>query len=332
VRADAQTRLGLIPCYGGGVARRLLALPTLLAALSLTAVGCATERGHYDANGRLRVVASTTQLADIARHVGGGAVDVHQLLRPNSDPHDYEPRPKDVEATADAAVVIVNGAGLDAWMDDVIANAGGHPTVVDAGAGRPIVRAGDPHWWHDPRNVLHAIGLIRAALTVADPAARTRIDRSATAYANAIRALDRDIARCIGAVPHDERKLVTDHDALGSFAARYGLRIVGTILPAQTSEAQPSARDVARLVALIRREHVRAVFPESSVNARLAEAIAHQTGASATLKLYGDSLGPAGSPGATYIGMERTNADRIVRGLTGGARGCPAAATRPRHR
>src|SRR5205823_4263580 len=117
-------------------------------------------------------------------------------------------------------------------------------------------------------------------------------------------------------------KLVTDHDAFGYFARRYGIDVVGAVIPSQTTQAQPSARDTARLVALIRREHVRAVFPESSVNARLARAIARETGARADLVLYGDTLGPAGSPGATYLAMERANADAMVRGMTGGRRRC----------
>lgn len=304
--------------------------PSLLAAIALcAAAGCGASRGDHDDRGRLVVVASTTQLADIARHVGGDAVDVHQLLEPNSDPHDYEPRPRDVETTARAAVVVVNGDGLDAWMDEVVDNAGGDATVLDAGAGRPVVRGDDPHWWHDPRNVLHAIDRIRDALVAADASKRTAIDRSAAAYAARVRATDRSIARCLGAIPARERKLVTDHDALGYFAARYGLRVIGTIIPSQTSQAQPSAGDVAHLVRVIRREHVRAVFPEASVNARLAEAVARQTGADADLELYGDTLGPAGSPGSTYLGMEQTNADRIARGLTGGRQRCESGATRP---
>jgi ABC-type Zn uptake system ZnuABC Zn-binding protein ZnuA len=119
-----------------------------------------------------------------------------------------------------------------------------------------------------------------------------------------------------------QRKLVTDHDAFGYFAARYGIQVVGALLPSQTTQAQPSAGDVARLGEQIRRERVKAVFPESSLNPKLAEAIARQTGARSDFTLYGDTLGPPGSDGDTYLGMERHNADAMVRGFTGGARGC----------
>ncbi|MCW3041706.1 MAG: hypothetical protein JWM31_3611, partial [Solirubrobacterales bacterium] len=137
-----------------------------------------------------------------------------------------------------------------------------------------------------------------------------------------IATLDRGIARCLDAVPAARRKLVTDHDAFGYFARRYGITVVGAVIPSQSTAAQPSAGDIADLARLIRREDVRAVFPEASVNRKLAEAIARQTGARADLDLYGDTLGEAGTAGATYLGMERANADALVRGFTGGARRC----------
>jgi zinc/manganese transport system substrate-binding protein len=311
--------------------RRLLPVLPLLAVLLAAASGCGSGSSSA-APGAIDVVVTTTQLGDIVREVGGDAVDVHQILRPNTDPHDYEPRPKDIQETAGAKLVVTSGDELDAWMGEVLDNAGGDPTVLDAGAGRPVTRPGessgpeasrfDAHWWHDPRNVEYAVGRIRAALVRAEPAAKDRIDRSAGRYLAKLRALDRGIARCMAAVPASERKLVTDHDALGYFARRYGIEVVGAVIPSQTTQSQPSAGDLADLSRVIRREHVKAVFPETSVNPKLAEAIARQTGASARYELYGDTLGPEGSPGATYLGMERANADAMVRGFTGGARGC----------
>jgi ABC-type Zn uptake system ZnuABC Zn-binding protein ZnuA len=123
-------------------------------------------------------------------------------------------------------------------------------------------------------------------------------------------------------VPADQRRLVTDHDAFGYFAKRYGIQVVGAVIPSQSTQAQPSARDLAALVGTIRRQKVRAVFPESSINPKLADVIARETGASADRTLYGDTLGPRGSAGGTYLRMEQTNADQMVRGFTGAARGC----------
>jgi zinc/manganese transport system substrate-binding protein len=206
----------------------------------------------------------------------------------------------------------------------VLENAGGDAPVLDAGAGRPFARA-EPHWWHDPRNARYAVARIRDGLARVDGAARAQLARNAAAYDRRLRALDAGIARCMAAVPPARRKLVTDHDAFGAFAARYGITIVGAVIPARTTQAQPSAGELSRLAAVIRREGVRAVFPESSVSPRLARAIAGQTGASAQYVLYGDTLGPAGSDGATYLQSEAHNADAMVRGFTGGRRGCPAA-------
>jgi ABC-type Zn uptake system ZnuABC Zn-binding protein ZnuA len=229
-----------------------------------------------------------------------------------------------VQAVASADVVLRSGGEIDRWMGDVVENAGGSATVVDVGAGRPYAKD-EPHWWHDPRNADYAVRRIRAALSRADRADAGPFARSGAAYERRLRALDAGIARCMALVPTAQRTMVTDHDAFGALAARYGVTIVGAVIPARTTQAQPSAGELSRLAAVIRRTHVRAVFPETSVNPRLARAIARQTGASSDYELYGDTLGPAGSDGATYVQSEVHNADAMLRGFTGGARGCPIA-------
>ena len=183
----------------------------------------------------------------------------------------------------------------------------------------------DPHWWHDPRNAAAAVVQIRDALIKLDPAGAATYRANAGAYVARLRALDRGIARCVAAVPAAQRKLVTSHDAFGYFAARYGIDVVGAVIPSQSTEAQASAGQIAQLAALIRREHVRAIFPESSINPKLAQALAAETGARSNLQLYGDTLGPAGSPGATYLGMEQSNASAMVEGFTDGAERCRIA-------
>jgi ABC-type Zn uptake system ZnuABC Zn-binding protein ZnuA/ABC-type Mn2+/Zn2+ transport system permease subunit len=302
--------------------RRVLLVPAAAAALLLA--GCGADSGPAKP-GQVKVVATTTQIGDWARAVGGERAKVVQLLKPNTDPHDYEPRPYDVLATADAAVVIENGDHLDHWMGNVVKQAGSDAAIVDLGARVPVRAADDPHWWHDPRNAEAAVAAIRDALTKANPGARDVYDRNADAYLAKLRALDHGIAACMGRVPKGARKLVTDHDAFGYFARRYGIGVVGAVIPSQTTQAQPSAKDVAQLERVIRREHVKAVFPESSINAKLAQAIARQTGAVSNLELYGDTLGPEDSSGATYLTMERANADAMARGFTGGAQRCAIA-------
>jgi len=288
------------------------------AAAVLLLAGCGGDGG---AKG-LEVVATTTQIGDWTRAIGGQYVDVHQILQPNTDPHEYEPRPRDVEAVARAKLVLESGDRLDGWMGKVVSQAGGRPGVVVLGESVPVRRPGDPHWWHDPRNAEEAATAIGRALGTADPAHRAAYSRRAGAYREKVAQLDRRIAGCFARIPRSQRKLVTDHDAFGYFAERYGLDVVGAVIPSQTTQAQPSAGETAQLVRLIRREHVRAVFPESSVNRSLAQEIARDTGARSDLVLYGDTLGPQGSPGATYLGMERWNADEIALGLSGGKVRC----------
>jgi ABC-type Zn uptake system ZnuABC Zn-binding protein ZnuA/ABC-type Mn2+/Zn2+ transport system permease subunit len=297
------------------------------ALLGLGAAGCGGDSGATGAasGAPLRVVATTTQLGDFARQVGGNAVQVTQLLQPNSDPHHYEPRPNDVVAVGRADLVLRSGGEVDEWLTGVLENAGDRAAVTDVGEGRPFA-PDDPHWWHDPRNAEYAVERIAQAFGAARPAERTGFTGRARAAAGRIRTLDAGIARCMDAVPRAQRKIVTDHEAFGAFAARYGITVVGAVIPARTTQAEPSAGDLARLTALIRRERVKAVFPESSVNPRVARAIARDTGASSQYTLYGDSLGPAGSDGATYVASETHNADAMVRGFTGGRRGCAIAA------
>jgi ABC-type Zn uptake system ZnuABC Zn-binding protein ZnuA/ABC-type Mn2+/Zn2+ transport system permease subunit len=300
-----------------------------LALAALALAGCGSSTGGSK---QLDIVATTTQIGDWARIVGGPDAAVHQLLQPNTDPHEYEPRPSDVEATARTDLVLENGDGLDGWMDKVVSSSGSHPTVVDLGASVPVRLAGetsgpeasrfDSHWWHDPRNAIAAVRRIERELASARPADRDAFARRADAYVARLRTLDRRIAGCFARVPNAQRELVTDHDAFNYFAARYGIRVVGAIIPSQTSEAQPSAGETARLIDLIRREHVHAVFPESSLNPRLAEAVARETGARSDLVLYGDTLGPASSPGATYVGVEGANAERMANGFSGGTVTC----------
>src|SRR5215213_1766300 len=309
----------------------LLALLSVTAPLAIAGCGSATDDGPARA-GSVKVLATTTQVGDFVRTVGGERVEVVQVLQPNSDPHEYEPRPDDVRALLHAPLVFESGDDLDAWMGKVLDASGADPRVVVLAAANVTHVAGersgseasryDAHWWHDPRNVAAAIPLIRDALSRANPAAASIYARNARTYLRQLRRLDAGIATCMRRVPATQRKLVTDHDAFGYFARRYGIDVVGAVIPSQTTAAQPSAGDVAQLTDTIRREHVHAVFPERSLSQKLARAIARETGASADYELYGDTLGPAGSDGATYLGMERHNADAMVRGFTAGRERC----------
>jgi zinc/manganese transport system substrate-binding protein len=322
-----------IAVLAGGIFAIAPLLPRLRMAAPALAVLLLAGCGSGAGNGQPVVVATTTQIADLTRAVGGPDVSVHQILQPNTDPHEYEPRPNDIEATANAKVVLENGDGLDKWMTKVVSESGAKAGAVDLGDVTRTQIAGqttgperspvDPHWWHDPRNAEAAVERIRAALGAAFPKHKQAFDRRAAAYVKRLVSLDSRIAACFKSVPPAQRKLVTSHDAFNYFAKRYGIQVVGAIIPSQSTQAQPSAGDIARLVKQVKREKVRAIFLESSVNPKLAKAVAAQTGVIGSLELYGDTLGAKGSRGATYLGMEAANADAMMRGFTGGKRGCP---------
>jgi zinc/manganese transport system substrate-binding protein len=286
----------------------------LLVLAALLAAGCrSSATGSHD--GRLRVVASTTQVGDLVRAVGGDTVHVDQILKPNSDPHEYEPRPSDAQAAAQARVVFRSGGDVDAWLSGVMDQAGGNArdvTLIDSVARHDD----DPHWWQDPRNGERAVEAIRAALAKADPGGAAGYRARADAYVRRLRALDTGIAACVARLPPKTRKLVTSHDALGYYARRYGFEVIGTAIPSLSTQAQPSAASTARLVAVIKREHVAAIFPESSVSKKLEQAIARDAGASVGSALWADTLGPPGSSGATYLGSLAANTRAIVSGLS----------------
>jgi len=294
---------------------RLLLALTLIAVCAV-AVGCGSRPDEEGGQRAVRVVATTTQVADLVRSVGGEQVAVTQILKPNSDPHDYEPRPSDARALEEADVVFRSGGEVDEWMDDLIESSGADTRVVDLSESVRL-RGDDPHWWQDPRNAARATGAIFTALS------KISGYRPGTGgYGERLRRLDRKVAACIDRLPPSQRKLVTSHDALDYYTSRYGLTVVGAVIPSQSTQAQPSSRAVNRLVDRIRRERVKAIFPESSLSPKVERAVARESGASVGGALWADTLGPKGSKGATYVGSIQDNTDRIVRALSGGRERC----------
>lgn len=274
--------------------------------------GCASSAG----GDRPVVVATTTQVGDLIRNVADGNADVRVILRPGADPHEYEPRPSDARDVASAKVVVRSGGEVDSWLGDVLDQAGRSAERVDL-SGSVELAGDDPHWWQDPRNAERAVEAIRAALTKADPGHSDDYAKAATAYTQRLDALDAEIERCVARIPRDRRKLVTTHDALAYYARRYGFQVVGALIPSLSTQAQPSAGAIDALVRQVRREKVRAIFPESGINPKLERAVSRETGASTGAQLWADTLGQAGTPAGTYIGALRANTETIVSGLTG---------------
>jgi ABC-type Zn uptake system ZnuABC Zn-binding protein ZnuA len=299
---------------------RIAAALLLLCLAPLTACGGDDESAAAGGDG-IRVVATTGQTADFARAVAGERAEVSGLLPPNADPHEFEIRPDDVKELSDAELVVRSGGDLDEWLADAIESSGGGAEVLTL-ADHVEYDPEDPHWWHDPRNAIAAVAALRDALAEADPEGAEAYRRGAAAYTRRLERLDRAVAACIDKVPAEDRTLVTTHDALGYYARRYGIRVVGAVIPSRSTAAQPSAGETAELIETIEREDVKAIFAESSVKPDVEEAIARESGARIGKTLWADTLGPEGSDGATYIDSIASNTAVLVDGFSGGAVAC----------
>ena len=306
-----------------GHRRDLLAGVVLAAVLALA--GCSGggggDAGRGDRTGGLAVVATTTQVADLAANVGGDRARVTSLLKPGIDAHDYEPSPADIDALARADLVVQNGVGLEEWLGDIIESSGFGGLVDDASQGVPLRLVDgepDPHIWQDPRNAKLMAANIARGLAAAEPAGAAAFEANLAAYTRQLEAVDAEVERQIDSLA--SRKLVTNHDAFGYYLDRYGLELVGSVIPSFDSSAELSGRDVRDLVAKIRASGARAVFAETSLAPRAAETIAREAGVRVVTgedALYGDALGPPGSEAATYLEMTRHNTATIVGALSG---------------
>ncbi len=290
--------------------------------------------GEPRAEGPLRVIATTGILADLVRQVGGQRVDAHSVLPANADPHDFEPTPQDVAAIGEADLLVEHGLGLDSWAGQLIAASPGTPLITasdgvelrhahahadedheDDGHGHDHEGEDDPHWWFDPTRAATAVQTITAGLTAADPAGEATYRARADAYAAFLLEMDAAIAAAIATIPPERRRIVTNHDALGYYADRYGLEVVGTVIPGLATTAEPSAAEVAALLDAIAASGVPAIFAETTTSPRLAESLAAEAGIVVIDDLYTDTLGEPGSGADTYAGLLRTDTAIVVEAL-----------------
>ena len=268
------------------------------------------------------VLASTTFLADIAQHVAGERLQVGSLLPTGVDPHSYQPIPKDLARLSKSKLLILNGAGYEHFLEPLLAETQGQATVVIASNGLSP-RLGpdgaatdevDPHFWLDPNNVLQYVENIRAALTNYDPAGAWEYQANANAYSAQLRQLDAWIKNETQQIAAEKRILITNHEALGYFADRYGFKIVGTVLPGVSAETSPAALQLTALIDLIHASQPPVIFLDTAENAGLAEQIAGETDAKVVGDLQLESL-TAGPLAATYLDMMHYNVSRISAAL-----------------
>jgi zinc/manganese transport system substrate-binding protein len=313
-------------------------------------VACSPGATGTPADG-LRVVATTTQVGSVAREIGGDAIELTVLLEPGVEAHDFELSPAAGAALEQADLILISGAGLEDWLADTLDTIGGTDRVRDLsdgvelrvpGEGEPAhgdedehageddhgdedEHAGeddhgdevDPHYWLSAPNAIVMAENARDALVDAAPDdADAFVERAGSLIAR-LEAADAEVRALIGEIPPADRRLVTDHDALGYFIDEYGLVFVGSVFPSLDVSSEPSAQEIEALVAEIREQGVRAIFTESSVNPRLAGAVAEETDARLVDEpIYTDSLGPDGSGADTLDGMLLHNARVIRDGLT----------------
>lgn len=310
---------------------------TLAAAfLAVVLAGCSSGGTSAPDDGPLRVVATTTQVGSVASEIGGDAIDLTVLLRPGIEAHDFELTPATGAALEDADLILVSGAGLEDWLDDTLETIGGADRVRDLSAGVSLRVPGedepgpegddddagedgpagevDPHYWLSAPNAIVMAENARDALADAAPDQAGAFAERAAALTERLQAADAEVRAMIDEIPADDRRIVTDHDALGYFIDEYGLEFVGSVFPSLDVSSEPSAQEIETLVADIREQGVTAIFTESSVNPRLAAAVAEETDARLVDEaIYTDSLGPGGSGADTLDGMLLHNA-RVIRG------------------
>ena len=255
---------------------------------------------------KIKAVATFSILGDFVRNVGGDRVDVATLVGPNGDVHVFSPTPADAKTLAVADIVFVNGLGLEGWMTRLVQASGSKAPTIVATKGitpRRMVDANDaarrkidPHAWQSVANAKIYVANIRDGLDAVDPAGKATYDANAAAYLAKLDDLDAEVRAAIARIPPARRKVITTHDAFGYFGDAYGIAFIAP--EGVSTEAEPSARDVADIIAQIRKQNIPAVFLENIANPRLMDQIAHETGATIGGTLYSDALSRARRGGA----------------------------------
>ncbi len=313
---------------------------TILLIFSLFVSACGVASAPAD-EGKLPVVATIPVVSDVVKQIGGDFVRVETLLPIGSDVHQYVPRPQDSVTISKARLIFAHGAGLETFLEPILENAGAKDRLIEVSRDVPLVEFKaaesehedehqamhdhdhehehdlehkfDPHTWFNPNHVMIWADTIAEALSQADPAHASVYRKNAEAYKAQLKELDNWIREQVAQIPPERRKLVTDHLAYGYFAQQYEFEQIGAVLPSFSTEAAPSAQELAALEQAIRSHGVPAIFVEEIGNQALAEQIARDTGVR-LVQLYHD-LGPAGSEADTYLKFMRYNVTQIVQGL-----------------
>jgi manganese/iron transport system substrate-binding protein len=300
---------------------RRLGLVLIILVVGLVVGACGGTADDGDAAG-VPVVTTTTILADLVHQVGGDRVRVESLVPKGGEVHTFDPTPSDIRRVTDARLVVRNGLGLDDWLGDLVGDTGTQAPVIALGddlpgvtllAGEEPGEAANPHLWMNVAYASSYAERIEEALETIDPEGTDAYRANLAAYQERLATLDEYAKSQLGGIREANRTVVSFHDAFPYFAAAYGLTIDGTVVDAPGQD--PSAGQVAELVARIRQGGVKAIFAEAQFNPDIVDTIAAETGAAVVSDLYTDSVGDP--PQDTYEGLMRWNVDRVVDALGG---------------
>jgi len=285
-------------------------------------------------SGKPKVVATFSVLGDLVSNVAGDKVELVTLVGPDSDTHVYDPKPSDVAKIANAAAIFEIGIGLEHWLDKLYKSSSSKAqrlvvskglTLLEGSDDEPDKKDGkkakeedkDPHVWHDVKNTMHMVRQIRDHLVKVDPSNAAYYQDRAFGYLLKLEELDLWVFQQVATVPRARRKLVTNHDTFNYFAKRYGFEIVGDALGSTSTEgAEPSPKDIAKLIIKIKAAKVPVIFAENIESNKLITRLAKESGVRVGPELFTDALGKAGSPGETFEKMVRYNVTAIVTELT----------------
>jgi ABC-type Zn uptake system ZnuABC Zn-binding protein ZnuA len=300
--------------------RHLIFATAALIVLGVSATGCQPLVGTPSA--KMRALASTSILADIAHNVAGDRMPVDSLIPLGIDPHEFQPTPKDTVKIVESQILILNGLGYETWLQKTLSNVGGNRFIITTTQGLTPLAAPtdplsnpDPHMWLDPMKVEQYATTLRDGLAQADPEGTSAYTRNAAAYAAQLRELDAWIRAQVERIPPAKRLLVTNHESLGYFAKAYGFQVMGAVLPSVSSEASPSAQQMAELIRVMRASGATVIFVDVGANPNLARQISAETGARVVTDFYLETLSPPNGPAPTYIEMMRYDVTLMVDAL-----------------
>ena len=294
-------------------------LPRRFLLASATALALLSTPAH--AADPLPVTASFSILGDLVRVVGAQRVAVTTLVGPDEDAHVFEPKPSDVKTILGSKLLVTNGLGFEPWAGKLAKSAGykGEFVIASKGVkGRAMAdehghAESDPHAWQDPNNVVLYVRNIATGLSRVDPGGASAYQANAEAYVKELQTLDAWAKEQFAAIPAEKRKVITSHDAFGYFAAYYGIKFLAP--QGVSTEAEPSAKQVAQLIRQLQREKIKAVFVENMTNPKLLAQLSKDAGVTVGTALYADALSAPGKPGSTYLQMVRHNVTQLAAGM-----------------